>query len=162
MRLPEEGPKPRSAARIILIDASDRILLFRFDSPVSHRSWWVTPGGGLEPGETHRGAALRELREETGLTGVNLSRCVWHREHEFTWLGRHLLQQERFFVARVSSWQVDTKEHTEEELEVITEHRWWGLDEIRASEAVFAPRRLADYLPPILAGDLPKRPISLD
>jgi len=107
-------------------------------------------------------AALRELREETGLTGVKLSRCVWHREHEFTWLGRHLLQQERFFVARVPSWEVDNRGHTEEELLVIAEHRWWTLDQLHASKEVFAPRLLADHLEPILSGDLPKRPMRLE
>lgn len=157
-----EGPTPRPAARIILIDGADRILLFRFVNPTSGRSWWITPGGGLDPGETHRAAARRELREETGLTEVRLSRCVWRREHEFTWLGRHLLQQERFFVARVATWTVDYREHTEEELIVIAEHRWWSIDEIRASSDLFAPRLLADHLAPILAGELPKRPVRLE
>lgn len=31
------------------------------------RSDWSLPKGHLEPGETHRGAARREVREETGL-----------------------------------------------------------------------------------------------
>ena len=30
-------------------------------------SWWFTPGGGLDPGESHRDGAVRELFEETGL-----------------------------------------------------------------------------------------------
>jgi len=157
-----ERPTPRPAARVILIDGADRILLFRFVSPVSGRSWWLTPGGGLDPWETHRVAALRELREETGLTGVTLSRCVWRRSHEFIWAGRHLLQQERFYVARVTSWTVDAREHTDEERDVIAEHRWWTLAEIRDSKEVFAPRTLAAHLEPILAGELPRRPIRLD
>ena len=161
MRSPE-GPTPRPAARVILVDGRDRVLLFRFTSPVSHRSWWLTPGGGLDPGETHREAALRELREETGLTGVKLSRCVWRREHEFTWLGRHLLQQERFFVARVPTWDVDVKEHTQEEVEVMTEHRWWTVAEIKTSNEVFAPREMPQHLPAIVAGDLPRRWLQID
>ncbi len=51
-------------AQVVLL-REDRILLAR------HRRgahvYWVLPGGGVEPSETSEEAAVREVREETGL-----------------------------------------------------------------------------------------------
>ena len=57
----------RQAARAVLLDPDDRILLVRFEFPAA--AFWGTPGGGLDPGETHEQAILRELAEEAGLEG---------------------------------------------------------------------------------------------
>ena len=37
---------------------------------VRHRHFWTLPGGGIDPGEVPSAAAVRELEEETGLTGT--------------------------------------------------------------------------------------------
>ena len=60
------GPPIRNAARVVVVDETGRVLLFRgcsqeWDPP---RVAWYMPGGGLEAGETHEEAALRELEEE--------------------------------------------------------------------------------------------------
>ena len=54
-------PTPRPAARVLLLDARDRLLLFRWKPP----NVWITPGGGLEPGETYEQAALRDVVRES-------------------------------------------------------------------------------------------------
>ncbi|MET7329765.1 NUDIX domain-containing protein [Nonomuraea sp. NPDC005650] len=69
-------PVPRPSARVVLIDASDRLLLFSSRNRDGTLRWY-TPGGGLQPGERHRDAALRELYEEIGLTDVALGPEVW-------------------------------------------------------------------------------------
>ena len=64
-----EGYPHREAARVVLFDPRGRILLARgHDADQPQRHWWFTIGGGLEAGESPRVAAVREMREETGLT----------------------------------------------------------------------------------------------
>ena len=60
----------RLSARFLILDETDRILLFRFvykRGPLAGQDFWGTPGGGVEGDETLEQAALRELVEETGL-----------------------------------------------------------------------------------------------
>ena len=47
-----------------------RVLLARYVSPGGDGSWWTLPGGKVEFAEDPIDAVLRELTEETGLTGV--------------------------------------------------------------------------------------------
>ena len=150
----------RPAARVLVLDPDDRVLLIRFRSRVSGRAWWLTPGGGVDPGETYEAAAVRELAEECGLHGVVLGPCVWFREHEFTWNGVHYLQQERFFVARVQPFELSRVGWTEEEATVLGEHRWWSVDEMLASADEFAPRRFGPLLQSLLEDGIPSEPID--
>lgn len=57
--------RTRVAAYAICEDGDGRVLLCR-----SRFGPWFLPGGGVEWGETPEAAFLRELGEETGLTGA--------------------------------------------------------------------------------------------
>ena len=52
--------------RVVVEDEQGRILLVRH----TYLSGWHLPGGGVDPGESTEAAALRELREETGLVAT--------------------------------------------------------------------------------------------
>ena len=49
---------------------------------------WVLPKGGIEPGEIAEQTAVRELREEVGVTGLELKAELGWTEHEFDMYGR--------------------------------------------------------------------------
>lgn len=59
----------RVAAYALCLDGADRILLARLTYPELKAGWWTLPGGGIDFGELPTEAVLRELTEETGLTG---------------------------------------------------------------------------------------------
>jgi 8-oxo-dGTP diphosphatase len=155
-------PVLRLAARILLLDAEDRVFLMLFAPGQDGEGVWITPGGGLEPGETFEEAALRELYEEVGLSGFELGPCVWLRSHVFELNERLIEQQERFFVVRVPAHDPGAHvNHDEWERALITSQRWWTLDEIVASDQHFGPRDLASLLAPVLLGAYPDEPLVL-
>ncbi len=156
----QEEPVLRHAARVILLDAANRVLLLKWRLE-SGDHLWITPGGGLAAGEHHGEAAQRELAEEVGLGDIALGPCIWLREHVFNWNGRAFRQRERFYLVRVGSHRVDRTGNDAEELRVLEEFRWWTLAELEASKETFAPRRIAFFLAPLIAGDIPSHPIDV-
>lgn len=55
---------PRVAAGVLFRDDSGRVLLVK----PTYKDGWDIPGGYVEPGESPKQAAARELEEELGLT----------------------------------------------------------------------------------------------
>lgn len=135
----------RRAARIIVLDPQGRALMFRFDVP-GRPPFWVTAGGECDPGETFADAARRELLEETGIIaepGPEIARMT----PEFVTVeGEPVQADERFFLVRVADTAVSTAGHTALEQQVMTQHRWFTLEELENwHEAVF-PVNLADMI----------------
>jgi 8-oxo-dGTP pyrophosphatase MutT (NUDIX family) len=148
------------AARVLLLDPDDRVLLARWEA--DGETWWTAPGGGLNPGETHQEAANRELAEEIGLVAVPLGAPIWIREHVYQWKDATQRQRELFYECRVPFLDLETLSpigpHSPEEVG----HRWWSLDEIeRATDEVFAPRKLALFLRRLLTEGPPPDPIDV-
>jgi 8-oxo-dGTP pyrophosphatase MutT (NUDIX family) len=133
---------------VILLDEAGRVLLFRGGDP--HRpeagTWWFTPGGGLDDGETVEQAARREVREETGLVITDLGPVVLERTVEFEVEGQCFDQDEVFFRVSVAGFEVDEREWTDLERRLMLEHRWWTRNELAITSETVYPEGLADLL----------------
>lgn len=147
---PAERPlRKRRTARVLLIDPSQRVLLFSDRDPgFDGSTWWITPGGGIEPGESEISAAVREVAEETGLhldpsalIGPIATRRVWHGYSDVV-----IDQHDTFFAAHVDAFDVDTSGHTEEEKITMTADRWWSREELLSTDETIWPAELVRLL----------------
>ena len=54
----------RRAVRAVLLTPERDVLLMRIHPPDSQEHFWITPGGGLQPGENVEDGLRRELRKD--------------------------------------------------------------------------------------------------
>ena len=140
----------RPSARLLILDPLGRVLLFRFTfrtGALAGQAYWATPGGALEEGESFEQAAIRELFEETGHVATSVGEPVAEREFVLQMPdGNPVLAHERFFVVPVPEPTFSAEHWTPWERQVMTEHRWWSLEEIRSTEEVVYPETLSVLL----------------
>lgn len=157
--LGDDGLRFRRAARVLLLDREDRLLLVRgHDVDQPERSWWFTVGGGIDPGESSLDAAVREVREETGLVldPASLVGPVLTRTGIFDFSAQRCRQEEEFFLARVDD-ALDTGTATRDgwtdvERDVLDELRWWHLADLERETREVFPVGLPDLVRPLLRG----------
>jgi 8-oxo-dGTP diphosphatase len=113
--------------------------------PLAGQDYWATPGGALESGESFPDAARRELFEETGILRDAVGQPVAERQfalqlHD----GEYVMAEERFFLVRVTDQLLSRDHWTPIEIEVMTDLRWWSVEELTStSETVFPETLIA-------------------
>lgn len=137
--------KSRSTVRVIMVDPSDRVLLFEDSDPgVPDAHWWMTPGGGMDPGESEAETAVREVAEETGyvVAAADLVGPVARRHVVHGYSDQVIEQDEVFYLARVAEFAVDVSAFTEDEQLTILQHHWWTRKELRETDDEIWPGEL--------------------
>ena len=127
------APRLRPAARGLVIDADDRLLLCRFDLPEQDVVVWTAPGGGVEPGE------------EIDLVVDGEAVHVWHQR---VVAPGHVLGYDGavndYFLVRTEAFE--PRGSLDDEMlaaENLTGFRWWTGAELAAHDGpeVFGPPR---------------------
>jgi 8-oxo-dGTP diphosphatase len=142
--------RTRPSARLLVLDPSGRILLFRFvhtNGALAGQDYWASPGGAVEDGETFEQAAIRELKEETGIGVQEISPELGRKIFVLQLPdGERVMADERFFLVRTEDTSLSRDGWTAQEADIMTDHKWWSRDELAQTSETVWPENLATML----------------
>jgi 8-oxo-dGTP pyrophosphatase MutT (NUDIX family) len=158
-----DGVRRRRAVRVLLLDARDRLILLHcVDTKNPARApYWVTVGGGVEPGESDEDAARREVLEEVGIEGFAFGPLIAHYRSVFTFEGIDYDQENDYYLARTDTTEIDGSGRDEIEVRSTLGHRWWTPQELIDSGDEFTCPGLGQLLSRVLREGPPATPVTL-
>jgi 8-oxo-dGTP pyrophosphatase MutT (NUDIX family) len=140
----------RVCARVLPVNPRGQVLLLHGWDPAAPDSpYWFSIGGATDAGEALVDAAVREMREETGIViqAAELSGPIAREDAEFDWGVWRLVQDQTYFAialdqdpAAISFEGLEPIERTS-----IDDAAWWTADALEA-EGSAANARLPEIM----------------
>lgn len=149
----------REAVRALVLTPERELLLLRKRGRGPDRSFWLTPGGGIQPGEDPLACLRRELREELGLDHFEPGPLIWRRRHVMPWSTGPVVQREHYYAIELPKFTPTMTDPVE--LRTIEEMRWWPLHELAGTSEVVNPVRLSAIVEGYLRNGAPSDPDNL-
>lgn len=103
--------KVKAAGGLVYNDKNEILMIFR-------HGMWDLPKGKIDAGERKRMAALREVREETGLRKLNILKKLGKTYHTYTVQSRKILKVTHWYLMLSDDMQTLTPQH-EEGIEIV-------------------------------------------
>ena len=151
--------RERKVVRALIVSPESNLLLVRII--LKDKSFWITPGGGMEDQEDSLTALKRELFEETGRDSWNIGPPVWTRSHTFDFEDETLTQHETFHWVPCERFDPPNEMPDPHENRYFGGFKWWSAKALLESSDDFAPRQIASFLNEILTSGLPEEPIDV-
>jgi 8-oxo-dGTP pyrophosphatase MutT (NUDIX family) len=110
----------KAGGGVVKNKAGEILLIFR-------KGKWDLPKGKLDDSETLSECAIREVKEETGLTRIEGGKEIDITYHTYVEFGKHILKESHWYMMKVKTAEILIPQLEEG----ITDIRWVKKDEIK-------------------------------
>lgn len=94
---------------------------------IFRRGKWDLPKGKVEKGEFYKQTALREVKEECGVSDIEIDKKITETYHTYTENGKKILKRTFWYEIKLNSFETPVVQTSED----ITNYMWYDFQELK-------------------------------